>query len=205
MATAVKASLKEWGEGNKVRRLWSHDATLWSGFDEANWLGWLGIIEDQLANIQPLVSIRDEVKPAGFSHVMVLGMGGSSLCPEVMAHTFGKQQGYPTFHVLDSIDPAQIRRFEEKINLAHTFFIVSSKSGGTLESNIFQQYFFDRVRQTLGGDHVGQQFIAITDPGSKMQRVAESLGFRHIFFGLPNIGGRYSALSNFGMVPSNVP
>lgn len=204
LETAVKASLKEWDGGHKVRRLWSHDATLWTGTDEANWLGWLGITEDQLAHIQPLVSIRDEIKQAGFSHVMVLGMGGSSLCPEVMTHTFGEQQGYPTLHVLDSTDPAQIRRFEEKIDLAHTLFIVSSKSGGTLEPNIFQQYFFDRVRQTVGDDHVGQQFIAITDPGSKMQRVAESLGFRHIFFGLPNIGGRYSALSNFGLIPSSV-
>ncbi len=204
LVTAVKASLKEWDGGHKVRRLWSHDATLWTGTDEANWLGWLGITADQLAHIQPLVSIRDEIKQAGFSHVMVLGMGGSSLCPEVMTHTFGKQQGYPTLHVLDSTDPAQIRRFEEKIDLAHTLFIVSSKSGGTLEPNIFQQYFFDRVRQTVGDDHVGQYFIAITDPGSKMQRVAEGLGFRHIFYGLPNIGGRYSALSNFGLIPSSV-
>jgi len=204
LATDVKASLKEWEEGNKVRRLWSHDPTLWTGSDEANWLDWLGITEDQLAHIQPLLSLRDEARQEGVSHVMVLGMGGSSLSPEVMALTFGQQLGYPKLHVLDSTDPAQIRRLEEKVDLAQTLFIVSSKSGGTLEPNIFQQYFFDRVRQIVGDDQVGQRFIAITDPGSKLQRVAEGLGFRHIFFGLPKIGGRYSALSNFGMVPSSM-
>ena len=129
-------------------------------------------------------------------------MGGSSLCPDVLAMTFGKIAGFPQLHVLDSTDPAQVKAFENKVNLAKTLFIVSSKSGTTLEPNIFKQYFFERVKQTIGADKAGSRFIAITDPGSKMQQVAEADHFRHIFSGLPSIGGRYSALSNFGVVPA---
>jgi hypothetical protein len=129
-------------------------------------------------------------------------MGGSSLCPEVLALTYGHVPGFPRLHVLDSTDPAQIKHTEAKIDLARTLFIVSSKSGSTLEPNIYKQYFFDRVKQVLGADKAGDRFIAITDPGSKMQQVAEKDRFRHIFYGLPSIGGRYSALSNFGMVPA---
>ena len=129
-------------------------------------------------------------------------MGGSSLCPEVLALTYAQTPGFPRLHILDSTDPAQIRSVEKKIDLAKTLFIVSSKSGSTLEPNIYKQYFFDRVKQTVGADKAGSRFIAITDPGSKMQQVAERDRFRHIFYGLPTIGGRYSALSNFGMVPA---
>jgi transaldolase/glucose-6-phosphate isomerase len=204
IAAAVKASLDEWRAADKVRRLWARDATLWTGTDEGNWLGWLGITEDQLAHSDHLKSIATEVKNAGFSHALLLGMGGSSLCPEVLAMTFGKQAGFPEFHVLDSTDPAQVKAFENKVDLADTLFIVSSKSGGTLEPNIFKQYFFERAQQVVGAQQAGQRFIAITDPGSKMQHVAESDGFRHIFFGLASIGGRYSALSNFGMVPAAI-
>ncbi|HJX85481.1 MAG TPA: bifunctional transaldolase/phosoglucose isomerase, partial [Candidatus Angelobacter sp.] len=132
------------------------------------------------------------------------GMGGSSLCPEVLKITFGKQAGHPEMHVLDSTDPAQIKAVEARIDIPKTLFIVASKSGSTLEPNIFKQYFFDRVQQTVGKDNAGKQFVAITDPGSKMQQVAESNHFRKVFFGLPSIGGRYSALSNFGMVPAAV-
>ncbi len=129
-------------------------------------------------------------------------MGGSSLCPDVLSVTFGKIAGFPALHVLDSTDPAQVKASENKINLAKSLFIVSSKSGTTLEPNIFKQYFFDRVKQTIGADKAGSRFIAITDPGSKMQKVAEADHFRYIFPGLPSIGGRYSALSNFGVVPA---
>ena len=129
-------------------------------------------------------------------------MGGSSLCPEVLALTFAQTPGFPRLHILDSTDPAQIRGVEKKVDLAKTLFIVSSKSGSTLEPNIYKQYFFERVQQTVGADKAGSRFIAITDPGSKMQLVAERDRFRHIFYGLPSIGGRYSALSNFGMVPA---
>ena len=124
--------------------------------------------------------------------------------PDVLKVTFGKIPGFPELHVLDSTDPAQVKAFENEVNLAKTLFIVSSKSGTTLEPNIFKQYFFERVKQTIGADKAGSRFIAITDPGSKMQQVAEADHFRHIFPGLPSIGGRYSALSNFGVVPAAI-
>ncbi|HTD23433.1 MAG TPA: bifunctional transaldolase/phosoglucose isomerase [Terriglobales bacterium] len=201
---AVKASLEDWKKNDKVRRLWARDASLWTGTDESNWLGWLSITDDQLAHIQHLKDIAAEVKTAGFTHVLLLGMGGSSLCPEVMKLTFGKIAGFPELHVLDSTDPAQIKARESEVDLGKTLFIVSSKSGTTLEPNIYKQYFFERVKQVVGEKEAGKRFIAITDPGSKMQKVAESDGFRHIFFGVPSIGGRYSALSDFGMVPAAV-
>lgn len=201
---AVKASLKDWSATGKVYKLWSRDASLWTGEDEGNWLGWLGITDDQLAHTGHLKSIAEEVKAAGFRHAALLGMGGSSLCPEVMRLTFGKIAGFPELYVLDSTDPAQIKAFESRLDLANTLFIVSSKSGGTLEPNIFKQYFFDRVKQAVGVEEAGNRFIAITDPGSKMQQVAEGDRFRHVFFGWPGIGGRYSALSDFGMVPAAI-
>lgn len=201
-AAVVMAALQDWQTTGKIRRLWAQDASLWTGDDENRWLGWLGITEDQLAHIEPLKQLAQEVKELQFSHVLLLGMGGSSLCPEVMKLTFGKVEGFPELLVLDSTDPAQIQAIERKIDLTKTLFIVSSKSGSTLEPNIFKQYFFDRVQQVLGQAAAGSRFIAITDPGSKMQHVAETDQFRQIFFGLPSIGGRYSALSNFGMVPA---
>jgi transaldolase/glucose-6-phosphate isomerase len=204
LAAAVKDSLRDWQAQGKVRKLWARDASLWTAADEANWLGWLGITEDQLAHIQHLTGIADEAKRAGFSQALLLGMGGSSLCPEVMKLTFGRQLGFPDLHVLDSTDPAQILAMEGRVDLAKTLFIVSSKSGSTLEPNIFKQYFFERAKQVVGAAEAGKRFIAITDPGSKMQQVAEGDGFRHIFAGVPSIGGRYSALSDFGMVPSAI-
>src|SRR4029077_20357804 len=113
----------------------------------------------------------------------------------------GKVQGFPQVHVFDSTDPAEVRAVESKIDLAKTIFVVSSKSGSTLEPNIFKQYFFERVKQVVGAAEAGKRFIAITDPGSKMQQVAGADGFRHVFFGIPSVGGRYSVLSNFGMIP----
>jgi transaldolase/glucose-6-phosphate isomerase len=198
---AVKVSLKEWASNGKVRRLWARDASLWTGTDEGNWLGWLGITDDQLAHAQRFRSLAEEVRNAGFSHLLLLGMGGSSLCPEVLKMTFGRINGYPELHVLDSTDPAQIETIASKVDLKNTLFIVSSKSGNTLEPNIFKQYFFERVKKEIGKDEVCTRFIAITDPGSQMQRAAENDRFRHIFFGLPSIGGRYSALSDFGLIP----
>jgi transaldolase / glucose-6-phosphate isomerase len=202
LASAVKTTIDDWRAQGKVRRLWQRDASLWTGSDEANWLGWLGITEDQITNIQNLRRFAGEIKSQGFTHILLLGMGGSSLCPEVLALTFGKQPGFPELHVLDSTDPAQVKAAESKIDLMKTLFIVSSKSGSTLEPNIFKQYFFDRVKQVVGADKAGARFVAITDPGSKMQHVAEADRFRNVFYGLPDIGGRYSALSNFGMVPA---
>ena len=165
-------------------------------------MGWLDITAEQIAHSDQLRAAVADVKKENFTDILLLGMGGSSLCPDVLAVTFGKIAGFPQLHVLDSTDPAQVKAFENKVNLARTLFIVSSKSGTTLEPNIFKQYFFERVKQTVGADKAGSRFIAITDPGSKMQQVAEADHFRHIFPGLPSIGGRYSALSNFGVVPA---
>jgi transaldolase/glucose-6-phosphate isomerase len=204
LAAALKTAVDDWRANGKVRRLWQRDASLWTGTDEANWLGWLGITEEQIAHIDDLAKVAADAKSGGFAHVLLLGMGGSSLCPEVLRMTYGKIAGYPELHVLDSTDPAQIRSFDQKIDVSQTLFIVSSKSGSTLEPNIFKQYFFERVTKAMGAEKAGSRFIAITDPGSKMQQVAEGDKFRHIFFGSPSIGGRYSALSNFGTVPGAV-
>jgi transaldolase / glucose-6-phosphate isomerase len=199
---AVKKNLNDWRASGKVRRLWEHDASLWTNEDESNWLGWLAVADDQLANAAKLKALADEVKSGEFSDILLLGMGGSSLCPEVLALTFPHAPGFPRLHILDSTDPAQIRSVEKKVDLAKTLFIVSSKSGSTLEPNIYKQYFFERVQKNIGDEKAGSRFIAITDPGSKMQLVAERDRFGHIFYGLPSIGGRYSALSNFGMAPA---
>jgi len=202
LATAVTTALNDWKSNNKVARLWQKDASLWSGTDEGNWLGWVSITDEQIANIDALKQFATEVKKRKFKHAILLGMGGSSLCPEVMRMTFGKISGFPEMHVLDSTDPAQIKAIEKKLDLKKTLCIVSSKSGSTLEPNIFKQYFFERVKAKVGASEVGSHFIAVTDPGSKMQQVAESDKFWKIFPGVPSIGGRYSALSNFGMVPA---
>jgi transaldolase/glucose-6-phosphate isomerase len=202
LQAAVASSLEDWKKNNKVARLWQKDASLWSNNDESNWLGWLSICEEQLANIEELKQLAAEVKTAKLKHVLLLGMGGSSLCPEVLRMTFGRVAGFPELYVLDSTDPVQIKAIEKKLDLKKTLCIVSSKSGSTLEPNIFKQYFFERVKKAVGDKLVGSRFIAVTDPGSKMQQVAENDKFWKIFAGVPSIGGRYSALSNFGMVPA---
>jgi transaldolase/glucose-6-phosphate isomerase len=201
LKAAVDASLDDWKKNNKVARFWQKDAALWSNADEGNWLGWLAIAEEQFANLAEFKQFAAEVKKANFKHLLLLGMGGSSLCPEVLRMTYGKVAGFPELHVLDSSDPVQIKALEKKLDLKKTLCIVSSKSGSTLEPNIFKQYFFERVKRAVGEKLVGSRFIAVTDPGSKMQQVAEADKFWRIFAGVPSIGGRYSALSNFGMVP----
>ena len=200
----VKDCLADWKQNNKVRRLWQRDATLWTATDESNWLGWLGITEKQLGNLAEFKRIAADVKKARFKHALLLGMGGSSLCPEVLRLTFGKIKGFPELHVLDSTDPAQIKAVEKAVDLRSTLCIVSSKSGSTLEPNIYKQYFFEQIEKKVGEKQVGSRFIAITDPGSQLQQVAERDKFRQVFPGVPSIGGRYSALSNFGMVPAAV-
>ena len=204
LAAAVAASLEDWKKNNKVVCLWQKDPSLWTGTDECNWLGWLTIAAEQLARLEVLKLIAADVKKARFKNALLLGMGGSSLCPEVLRMTFGKVKGFPELHVLDSTDPAQIKAIEAKVDLKSTICIVSSKSGSTLEPNIYKQYFFEQIKAKVGEKEAGNRFIAITDPGSKMQQVAEADKFRKIFFGVPSIGGRYSALSNFGMVPAAV-
>jgi transaldolase/glucose-6-phosphate isomerase len=201
LSQAVEATLNDWQAAGKVRRLWARDPSLWTNSDEDKWLGWLDIVSEQQRNVRRFTNFAAEVQDAGFSHVLLLGMGGSSLCPEVMRESFGKLDGFPELHVLDSTDPAQVKTIENKIDLTKTLFFVSSKSGSTLEPNIFKQYFFERAKQMVGDD-AGNRFIAITDPGSKLRQVAEHDGFRKIFLGVPGIGGRYSALSDFGLAPA---
>ena len=206
---AAGAILEEWAASGKVSRLWARDASLWTGGDEGKWLGWLSIVTEQQQNATRFTKFAEEVEDAGFSHALLLGMGGSSLCAEVFRKTFGKMEGFPELHVLDSTDPAQIKSIENRIDLTKTLFFVSSKSGTTLEPNIFKQYFFEQVLQTPG-DKAGERFVAITDPGSKLRQAAENDQFRKIFLGVPSIGGRYSALSDFGLAPAaamgvNVP
>ncbi|HYZ43046.1 MAG TPA: bifunctional transaldolase/phosoglucose isomerase, partial [Stellaceae bacterium] len=198
----VAAVIEDWRREGKVRRLWTADASLWTEQDEANWLGWLEIVDKQLKGIAQLQDFAEDVRRAQFKDVLLLGMGGSSLGPEVLAETFGSKPGFPELHVLDSTDPAQIRRFESRVDLQRTLFIVSSKSGSTLEPNIFKQYFYERAKQTVGAAEAPNRFVAITDPGSSLEKAALNEGLRAVFHGLPSIGGRYSVLSDFGMVPA---
>src|ERR1700723_2446713 len=200
-AKAVAANIEDWKKNDKVKRLWAKDASLWTNTDESKWLGWLTIVAEQIAQHDKLKKVAAEILKAGFTPCVLLGMDGSSLWAVVFEKTYGKEPGRPQMHVLDSTDPAQIRTIEKNIDIAKTIFIVASKSGSTLEPNIFKQYFYERVKQAVGAAEAGKRFIATTDPGSHMQKVAEADGFRHIFFGVPSIGGRYSALSDFGMVP----
>ena len=202
LIAAFDAEAEYWRKGGRIRRLWSGDKTLWSGADEDKWTGWLGNVEHELSDVEALQSFAAEVKSRGFKHVVLLGMGGSSLGPEVLAETFGPQPGWPKFHVLDATDPSQIRSIDAAIDIARTLFIVSSKSGSTLEPNIFMDYFMARVKSALGADKVGSSFVAVTDPGSPLEKAAKRAGFLHIFKGVASIGGRYSVLSKFGLVPS---
>jgi len=199
---AVEAGLDDWQSNRKVERLWARDTSLWSGKDEDKWLGWLDIVDEQRKTNRRFTNFAAEARDAGFTHGLLLGMGGSSLCPEVLSKSFGHVDGFPEFHVLDSTDPQQVKATEEKIDVAKTLFFVSSKSGTTLEPNIFKQYFFERTREVVGKENAGNHFIAITDPGSKLRQEAEQDHFRKIFLGVPSIGGRYSALSDFGMAPA---
>jgi transaldolase/glucose-6-phosphate isomerase len=199
---AVDARVETWRREGAVRKLWAGDASLWTNGTEGQWLGWLGIVEERLSHVDELIAFQGDVQKAGFTHVLLLGMGGSSLGPEVFGKTFGKRAGWPELHVLDSTDPEQIRTFEAAVDLKKTLVIVSSKSGGTLEPNILKAYFWQRISEAVGPEQAGQHFVAVTDPGSHLQTMAEADGFRKIFFGNPQIGGRYSVLSNFGLVPA---
>jgi transaldolase/glucose-6-phosphate isomerase len=200
----VEAAAAAWTAAGNTGRLWAGDASLWTGGDEARWLGWLSAPTDAAATVPVLEAFSAQVRADGFTDVLLLGMGGSSLCPEVLAESFGPQPGAPRLHVLDSTDPAQVAAVERRVPLASTLAIVSSKSGSTLEPNIFSAYFFDRVAATVGASQAPRQFVAITDPGSKLEAAAKRDGFRDMFAGVPSIGGRYSALSPFGLVPAAV-
>jgi glucose-6-phosphate isomerase len=201
---AVDAASADWQSNNKIERFWKKDPSLWTSDGEEKWMGWIDIVERQRKDLASLAELGGDIESADFQSALLLGMGGSSLCPEVLAKTFGPQPGFPELHIVDSTDPAQVMAACDEVNLGDTLVIVASKSGSTLEPNILKQFFFDEVRRAVAPEDAGNQFVAITDPGSKMEQVAQKDGFRYIFYGDPEIGGRYSALSNFGMVAATV-
>ncbi len=208
LESAVAATAAAWQTEGKLNKLWSKDASLWTSGqgsdDESKWLGWLDIVERQQADLAAFAALRNEIHATGFKHALLLGMGGSSLCPEVLSLTYGQQAGFPKLHIVDSTDPAQVAAARAAVDLKTTVCIVSSKSGSTLEPNILKDYFYSEMKKEVGAGEAGSHFIAITDPGSKMEAVARADGFRHIFYGDKTIGGRFSALSNFGIIPAAV-
>ena len=197
----VRGTLAEWAAGERTARLWRGDAALWTGRDEDRWVGWLRLVDQQRARREEFGRVAEDVRLAGFGHVVVLGMGGSSLCPDVFARTFARIPGFPQLLVLDSTVPAQVRAIDREIDPRRTLFVAASKSGSTLEPAVFLAYFLDRVRSLMGAD-AGSRFVAITDPGTELEKLAHREGFRKVFHGVPSVGGRFSALSHFGMVPA---
>jgi len=189
-----------------MRRIWRKDASLWKE-DEAhqkiikNALGWLNVPDMMIGVEEDLVEFADRIRNVReFKHVMVCGMGGSSLCPEVLRQTFGKQEGYPELLVLDSTDPDAFSDIADQIDITHCMFIISSKSGTTTEPLVFYKYWYDQVGKRK--ENPGECFIAVTDPGTEMEKMATEDKFKRIFLNPADIGGRYSALSYFGMVPA---
>ncbi len=193
----TKALSEQWRANGTIRALWQRDASVWTSADESKWLGWLDVVAQEQIKAERYVAFSGWVKSKNFTDVVVLGMGGSSLGPEVLAETFGKIAGFPKLRIVDSTDPAQVRRTEATINLDKTLFIVSSKSGGTTEPNALMEHFFVRA-----GAKAAERFVAVTDPGSSLEKTATARGFVQIFHGDPAIGGRYSVLSPFGLVPA---
>ncbi len=200
LQSAVEDRLKRAGAERWPRRLWTGDATLWTGRDEDHWLGWLAAGRGAALDLDALKSFAAEASE--YKDVVLLGMGGSSLGPEVIGRVLGSATGHPALHVLDSSDPGQIGKVAAAIDPAQTLFIVSSKSGSTLEPELLRTYFFDLVKDKVGADQAGRRFVAVTDPGSDLEKIAREDGFGHVFAGNPQIGGRYSVLSPFGMVPA---
>jgi transaldolase / glucose-6-phosphate isomerase len=196
------AAAEEWRAHGNIRKLWQRDKSLWTGADEDRWLGWLETPSAE--EIKSYQAFAEEIRREGFTDALLLGMGGSSLGPEVLAAVFGHKAGFPRLRILDSTVPAQIKAVEISLDLGKTLFIVSSKSGSTTEPNIFKDYFFKRVADAVGEDKAGRHFAAITDPGSALEQAAKAQGFRKVFFGVPSIGGRYSVLSPFGLIPAAI-
>jgi transaldolase/glucose-6-phosphate isomerase len=200
----VDAAVEEMDEARIVERIWSHDYTVWKPepTDITNRLGWLHspeVMEERLARLDAFAA---SIREAGYTDVLLLGMGGSSLAPDVFAHAFGGGEGDLDLAVLDSTDPGAVLAQAERLDLARTLFIVATKSGGTVETLSFFKYFYDRVSEAVGAEEAGEHFVAITDPSSKLEKLAETFGFRDVFLNDPNIGGRYSVLSYFGLVPA---
>lgn len=201
----VNATLKKMDESGFVARVWKKDAPLWKSEPAhqqiiKNALGWLHVTDVVQEHAGELKAFAEQIRKEGYKHVVVLGMGGSSLCPEVLRRTFGKQQGWPELLVLDSTVPAAVSALEKKVDLTKTLFLVASKSGTTTEPVMFHHYFYARVKEKLG-DKAGRNFIAVTDPDTLLKKEADRDGFRRVFLNPADIGGRYSALSFFGMVP----
>ena len=190
---------------NVFERVWQKDASLWKSDPESvrvinNSLGWLTVADEMIGVADELIAFADSIRSRGFRHVMICGMGGSSLCPEVLAKTFGQQDGFPELLVLDSTDPDVIAAFASRIDIERCLFVIASKSGSTTEPNVFSKYWYNEVSKRL--ENPGDNFIAITDPGSPLVETATELKFHRTFLNQPDIGGRYSALSYFGMVPA---
>ncbi|MDT7806860.1 MAG: transaldolase / glucose-6-phosphate isomerase [Acidobacteriota bacterium] len=205
-ADAVSAAIKEAEKGDVMRRVWRKDAALWKE-DEShqklikNALGWLTVADQMIGVEDDLIAFADRIRgERGFKHVVLCGMGGSSLCPEVLRRTFGQQEGYPELLVLDSTDPDTVAAFRERVDVEHTLFVISSKSGMTTEPLMFYRYWYDQVSKVK--ENAGENFVAVTDPGTKMEADATRDHFKRIFLNPADIGGRYSALSYFGMVPA---
>jgi transaldolase/glucose-6-phosphate isomerase len=205
LSSAVEQRLKVWQTAQFGARLWAKDPTLWAPRGTAeitDRLGWLTLPETMSGQVADLGAFREQVRADGFTHAVVLGMGGSSLAPEVFEKTFGSGAGYPELLVLDSTHPAAVKAIEENIDLRHTLFIVSSKSGTTTEPNSFFYYFWQKVNAVA--KNPGAQFVAVTDPNTTLQKLGEQRGFRRVFQATPDVGGRYSALTHFGLVPAAI-
>ncbi len=199
----IDRRLAQWQKDQFVSRLWKKDHTLWSKEPQpelTDRLGWLELPETMAQETGKLTAFADKAKADGIKHVVLLGMGGSSLAPEVFQRTFGNAPGYPELHVLDSTHPAAVKAIEQRIELAHTLFLVSSKSGTTMETNSFFYYFWDKLKQSE--NNPGGHFVAITDPGTPLEKLAQERNFRATFNAPEDIGGRYSALTVFGLVPA---
>ncbi|MEW6141859.1 MAG: glucose-6-phosphate isomerase [Chloroflexota bacterium] len=202
----VEATLADLKKRNVVERIWKKDHTVWKPEPDeiTNRLGWLTCIQQMRRQVDALTSFASEVRESGFRHVVLLGMGGSSLGPEVLRQTFGSAGGYPELIVLDSTVPSRIMTVADSIDLAHTLFLVSSKSGTTIEPNSLFLYFESLVATAVGKENTGNNFIAITDPGTSLAELASAKRFRRTFINPPDIGGRYSVLSYFGLVPASL-
>jgi len=205
ISDSVKVSIEEAEGADVVKRIWRKDASLWKDDEPSqkiikNALGWLTVPDEMIAVIDELNEFAALIRTRGFQTVMVCGMGGSSLCPEVLAKTFGKQEGFPELLVLDSTDPDVLADLLNRVDIEHCLFIIASKSGSTTEPNTFYKFWYDQLSKRVPTP--GENFIAITDPGSPLVDTALELGFQRTFLNQANIGGRYSALSYFGIVPA---
>jgi transaldolase/glucose-6-phosphate isomerase len=201
---AVDKALSELADHHVLSRIWSHDHTVWKEdpAEIGNRLGWLHIADKMIDNVACLEAFADDVRAEGYTHALLLGMGGSSLAPEVLRKTFGARDGYLDLAVLDSTDPAAVLAYTEGLDPARTLFIVSTKSGNTVETFSSFKFFYNRVADAVGEEEAGRHFVAITDPGTRLADLAKECDFRTTFLNDPNIGGRYSALSYFGLVPA---